>query len=96
MKKSLLLITHFFANLLAVFSQDLIVKNDATPESEVHAAINPTDTANIIVGAISGFSYGNSPGNLSIYYTQDFGDSWQKNSFHGTPLNYMGAGDPVL
>ncbi len=68
-----------------------------TPESEVHAAINPTDTANIVIG----------PMNISpstglafpIYYTTNFGKTWSKSSFH--PLPYQsetltGGGDPVF
>lgn len=85
-----------FTSIL-IIAQDEIVNDESVPESEVHAAINPADTSNIIVGAISGFSYGDdSPSSISIYYTLDFGNSWQKSSFHGTPENYVGAGDPVL
>ena len=68
----------------------------STPESEVDAAINPTDTANIVLGPIhldNGMS-------LPIYYTTNFGGSWGKSSF--LPLPYepnpeiTGGGDPVF
>lgn len=73
-----------------------------TPESEVHAAINPRDTSNIIVAAmrldpeqiLSTLTF-------PVYYTKDFGHSWQTSTFDGVsdlpPLTLViGGGDPVL
>jgi hypothetical protein len=73
-----------------------IVVSPTTPESEVHGAINPTDTNNIVVsdmlesGALA----------FPIYYTKDFGQTWKKSSFHPVPyktgVSILGGGDPVL
>lgn len=72
------------------------------PESEVHAAINPTDTNNIVVSAMrwEPFILGVQLA-LPIYYTRDFGQSWQLSAFDPTgifgPLDLvLGGGDPVL
>jgi hypothetical protein len=69
-----------------------------TPESEVHAAINPTDTTNIVVGPIH-----ISPASgmiLPIYYTTNFGASWTKSSYQAIPYEFgaqiSGGGDPVF
>ncbi len=81
-------------NITMIKAQDGIVYNETAPESELHAAINPTDTLNMVVAAINNFA---NDGSLSVYYTLDFGNTWQQSSFHGVPpANYEGAGDPVL
>lgn len=65
-------------------------------ESEVHAAINPLDSANIIVSPI------NQTGNLTvpIYYTKDFGKSWKKSAINLGPAVaesfVAGGGDPMF
>ncbi len=65
-------------------------------ESEVHAAINPLDSANIIVSPI------NQTGGLTvpIYYTKDFGKSWKKSSVNLGPAIaesfVAGGGDPMF
>lgn len=64
-------------------------------EAEVHAAINPLDSNNIVVAAISLV-----PGSLDIavYNTLDFGITWNKATIdvspHGNTI--LGGGDPVL
>lgn len=70
-------------------------------ESEIHAAINPLDTSNIIISPIR-----QNPGNQTqaiscpVYYTKDFGKTWDVSIFETKPLrkNVMlfGGGDPVL
>lgn len=73
------------------------------PESEVHAAINPTDTNNIIVASMQ-FSPGllGSELKIPIFYTNDFGNSWNSSSFTPTEIGVgildlvAGGGDPVL
>ena len=68
----------------------------STPESEVHGAINPTDTNNIVISDML------NSGALAypIYYTKDFGHTWPKSSFHPSPYesnaSILGGGDPVL
>lgn len=74
------------------------VINSNEPESEVHAAINPSDSNNIIVCAIKAQT---DSFRLPIYYTKDFGASWQQSSFDPLPpsianLFVNGSADPVL
>ncbi|MDP4199972.1 MAG: hypothetical protein Q8922_08220 [Bacteroidota bacterium] len=69
----------------------------STPESEVHAAVNPADTTNIVISPIhNGTTFG-----MPIYYTKNFGQTWLKSAF--TPNTGIspapvitGGGDPVL
>lgn len=73
-----------------------IISQDPEPESEVHAVINPQDSSNIIVSPIK-----RSSNSLStpIYYTKDYGKTWNKSSFDAVPneiLQNAGGGDPVL
>lgn len=76
---------------------DLLVSDDARPESEVHAAVNPTDSANIVVSPIRSTSGGLT---CPIYYTKDFGQSWHKSNFLNLPpqsnAQVIGGGDPVF
>jgi hypothetical protein len=74
------------------------VVSKSSPESEVHAAVNPTNDSNIVVCPIH-----LSPATgmqLPIYYTKNFGGSWIKSTY--TPLPYetgasvSGGGDPVF
>ncbi|MBP7272912.1 MAG: T9SS type A sorting domain-containing protein [Saprospiraceae bacterium] len=77
------------------------ISTDEKAESEVHAAINPTDSANIIVSAMR-----NDPENFTaplefpVFYTHNFGASWQQSSFTGTPTGQnailAGGGDPII
>lgn len=76
-------------------SQDIIVNDGNLPEAEFHVAINPVDTNNIILATMHGFNSQN--GNfITIYYTQDYGETWQVSDFQGEHAGYDGAGDPVL
>jgi hypothetical protein len=66
------------------------------PESEVHAAINPRDTNNIVVSPIhNGGSF-----YMPIYYTTNFGSTWGKSNFSPKPLmggiTVQGGGDPLF
>lgn len=68
----------------------------STPESEVHAAINPVDTTNIVISPIhNGTTFG-----MPIYYTKNFGKTWAKSSFSPGPsvsgVSVTGGGDPVF
>lgn len=70
-------------------------------ESEIHAAINPLDSNNIIISPIR-----QKPGDQTqvidcpIYYTKDFGKTWNQSNFRAKPSrdNFLlaGGGDPVL
>ena len=76
---------------------DLVVSADFAPESEVHAAINPTDEKNIIVSPIR---QGTGVLLCPIYYSKDFGKTWKKSSFVNLPpddrAQVLGGGDPVF
>lgn len=70
-------------------------------ESEIHAAINPKDSNNIVVSPIrQATTQGENAVTVPIYYTKDFGKTWKVSSFEALPpvANYyiMGGGDPVF
>lgn len=73
------------------------VSGHARTESEIHAAINPADTTNIVIAPIQEVSSGGSTGGgqlaLPLYITTDFGQTWTTSSFSG---GGGGGGDPVL
>ncbi|MBL7997959.1 MAG: T9SS type A sorting domain-containing protein [Candidatus Kapabacteria bacterium] len=65
-------------------------------ESEVHAAINPVDTANILCSANT---FTTSSTTNFIYYTKDFGATWRKSTFSASPRGggiILGGGDPMF
>lgn len=70
------------------------------PESELHAAINPSDSNNIVIANMR--LDPNSPLNslsFTVYSTQDFGQTWFESSFTGQHPGselIIGGGDPVL
>lgn len=80
-------------------ANDILVSNNSRPESEVHAAINPTDTTNIITAAIwqdeNNFL---DPIDVKIYYSTNFGSSWQTSAINFNPTSEAtgGGGDPVI
>ncbi len=68
-------------------------------ESEIFAAVNPKDPSNMVVSSISFRSGFVRPMSFSIYYSYNFGDSWEKSEFDGLPTpttSMLGGGDPVL
>ena len=78
---------------------DVQVGDSGKTEVEVHAAINPLDPSNIIVGAMSLTEVGSTwLLNFSVYYTNDFGSTWSKSPFTGELLNLpvIGGGDPMI
>lgn len=71
-------------------------------ESEVHAAINPADSNNIVISPIFQDEFSSNPQlYCSVYYTTNGGDSWRLSNFR-TPVYQFsnvlirGGGDPVL
>ncbi len=67
-------------------------------EAEIHAAINPTDSNNIVVGVISLFSPG-AMQTTTVYTTHDFGKTWRKSPevFRSTGFtSVFGGGDPMF
>ncbi|MBS1912709.1 MAG: hypothetical protein JST22_12045 [Bacteroidetes bacterium] len=82
----------------SVTTGESVVSAEAVPESEVHAAINPLDSNNILVSPIR---LNLADGLLCpVYYTKDFGVTWHKSVFRTIPrgLDILnnGGGDPVL
>ena len=80
---------------------EVVVSADALPESEIHAAINPTDTNNIVISPMNFNSSSMLEGLLCpIYYTSDFGKKWQKSTFKTLPTKantvVLGGGDPMF
>ena len=83
------------------------ITNSEEPESEVHAAINPTDQNNIVASAIQWSTNELIPGlelpalKVPIYYTKDFGATWNQSNFDIAadidPLTIIGGGgDPII
>lgn len=76
-----------------------VISEDEAPESEVSAAINPTDSNNIVVSPIRSGGYTESL-TVPIYYTKNFGTTWRKSTF--TPptgredVYVLGGGDPMI
>ncbi len=61
-----------------------LVSKSLSAECELHAAINPTYTSNIVVGAMG---YGGTASlTFPIYYTKDHGRSWKKAIFTDQPV----------
>ena len=83
-----------------LIGKETVVSADQTAESELHAAINPTDSSNIVVSPIR------SPLNpleglaCPIYYSKDFGKTWKKSTFQTKPKDpsalTLGGGDPMF
>lgn len=88
------LLSIFLLNV-TLYSQDTLVRNASLPEAELHAAINPLDSNNIVLSVQHGASdpHGSF---LSIYYTNDFGVTWHQSNYKGSLTNTSQAGDPVL
>lgn len=74
------------------------VATGSAVESEIHAAINPTDSNNMVVSAI--YQSDQSQLYCTIYYTKDFGKTWKKSDFTTIPkkqgLRTIGGGDPFF
>jgi len=77
-----------------------LVSGNALPESEVHAAINPTDSSNIVVSPMRFDLTGTTTLIMPIYYSKDFGKSWKLSTFRAIPdalgAVTLGGGDPIL
>ncbi len=77
-----------------------VVSEDANSESEIHAAINPTDSSNMVVSPIRSTQNPLEGLICPIYYTKDFGKTWSKSSFQTKPKSAnaltVGGGDPMF
>jgi Secretion system C-terminal sorting domain len=76
---------------------EVAVSKFANPESEIYAAINPTDANNLVIAPIQEVVPGGSTGGgqlaLPIYVSKDFGVTWVESEFKP---GGGGGGDPVL
>ncbi len=77
---------------------EMIVGDANVVEAELHAAVNPTDPNNIVVGVINiDASNLTDPIRISVYVTYDLGDSWTKSDFNGFEEGVtLGGGDPMF
>ena len=88
----------FFALLLfsgILTAQDRILRDSDREEAEFSTAIDPQDSNNIILATMHGFEE-ITESFLTIYYTSDFGETWNISDFHGKYSGHLGAGDPVV
>ncbi len=84
------------------WAQEQRLMSSEQAESEVSAVINPANDQEMIVAAINDFSttQGRNQTRLSVFYTQNGGQSWQESNYtgklnEGTPQTLI-IGDPVL
>ena len=74
-----------------------ITSSNSQKEGEVHAAINPTDSSNIVIACMSHDARGNA--RISSYFSESFGSGWRKSSLSDLPTPsaiVYGGGDPVV
>ncbi len=81
-------------------NNEVVVSGDGSFESEIHAAINPKDSSNIVVSPISNTIDPLAGLMCPIYYTKDFGKTWKKSNFQTKPKEptaiTIGGGDPMF
>ncbi len=91
--------TTFYLVIISLLlnAQDEILNDAEYPEAEFHVAMNPLDTNNIILATMHGFN-DEETNKIIIYYTNDYGNTWNISDYNGIPDtgNYDGSGDPVL
>lgn len=79
---------------------ETIVSDDEKMESEITIAINPLDSANILISPIKKPTNPIEGLSCPIYYTKDFGKTWEQSDFITKPMYpealLAGGGDPVL
>lgn len=81
--------------------EDAGISDTKETESEIHAAVNPKDTNNIIVAAMKFSENILNALTFPIYYTKDFGRTWKLSQFNGvndrTGFSLVaGGGDPII
>jgi len=89
--------------LIAIKVSSTQLTDDNIADIELHAAINPTDSSNIVISWMN-FDVSNSsmPLIFKLYYTNDFGNSWNEASIDFIPRNLesnealSGGGDPFI
>jgi hypothetical protein len=77
-------------------SNEVIVSGSTDVESEIHAAMNPTDTMNLVCSPNAQTGGLTNP----IYYSTNFGTSWNAATFNNDPHITggftLGGGDPMF
>lgn len=80
-------------------NNEVQITSNTAAESELTVAINPKDTNNIIIAPIRQTNSSTNPLTIPIYYTKNFGKTWNLSSFAPLPTNpkiyTIGGGDPV-
>ncbi len=89
--KKLFTLAIFIAGCSYVLSQDQMIDNGDLPQAEFHVAINPLDSNNMVLATMQ-----NNGEILNIYYTLDFGESWELSQYTGIPDDYILVWDPAL
>lgn len=78
---------------------EINISNNDKVEAEIHAAINPTDTNNLVASPIRQ-DFSTSSISCPIYYTTNFGNTWTESAFKNMPYEAGkisgGGGDPVF
>lgn len=81
------------------YAKEQNVSKTSEVEAEIHAAINPTDSNNIVISPIRQ-NFTNSKISCPIYYSKDFGSTWNVSAFQNMPYKSGmlsgGGGDPVF
>ncbi len=81
---------------LQAYGQDNILRDTDLSQAEFSVAMNPLDSNNIVLVTMHGFD-DVSDSYFSIYFSNDFGRSWNISEFDGFDEDlYVGAGDPVI
>lgn len=80
--------------------KEVAISDDDSFESEIHAAINPNDSSNIVVAPIRTTLDPLAGLSCPIFYTKDFGKTWKKSTFETKPKDptaiSVGGGDPMF
>lgn len=78
---------------------DQPISTDNNNDAEIHAAINPYDTSNIVVSPIREDATTHAL-TCPIFYTKDFGQTWKMSSYKNMPHKgtgiQIGGGDPLF
>lgn len=92
--------------ILSDLGSNVQISNSNMPESEIHAAVNPLDTNNMIASPILQNSADPFQAiTCPVYFTKDGGETWQKSDFISIPpdlghpaenLITSGGGDPMF
>ncbi len=70
---------------------EMLVSGESGAESEIHAAVNPSDDNNIVISPIRSEGVGGI--SMPVYYSRDHGQSWQRSDLRA---GGGGGGDPMF